>query len=267
MLTFFEKLILALLQAILEWLPVSSEGFIMLTAINIFGETADVAFSLAIYFHLGTALAVLAKYWRTYWDAVVKDHDVLRFLIISTISTGIIGIPLYLLLHEVFDASTVPGMVITLLIGITLIITATLLRFGKLNATDKLSMKERTLLDEFALGACQGFAILPGISRSGTTVSFLLLRGFKREDAFHMSFIISLPAVIGAILFDIIFGSGNATTVLGWDYFVLMIIVAVVGYFMMGGLLKFARKLSFDKICYILGGITIILVILFYVFS
>ena len=82
-----------------------------------------------------------------------------------------------------------------------------------------------------------------------------------------MSFIISLPAVIGAILFDIIFGSGTATTVLGWDYFVLMIFVAVVAYFMMSGLLKFAKKLSFDKICYILGGITIILVILFYIFS
>ncbi len=266
MLTFFEKLILALLQAILEWLPVSSEGFIMLTAINIFGETADVAFSLAIYFHLGTALAVLAKYWKTYWDALTKDYDILRFLIISTISTGIIGIPLYLLLNEVFKEAGI-GMVITLLIGITLIITATLLRLGKLNAADKLSMKERTMLDEFALGACQGFAILPGISRSGTTVSFLLLRGFKREDAFHMSFIISLPAVIGAILFDLLFGSGNASSVLGWDYFVLMIIVAVISFFMMTGLLKFARKLSFDKICYILGGITIVLVILFYIFS
>ncbi|QEE17345.1 undecaprenyl-diphosphate phosphatase [Promethearchaeum syntrophicum] len=262
---FFQKLILALLQAILEWLPVSSEGFLMLTAINIFGESADAAFSLAIYFHLGTALAVLAKYWRTYWDALVKDHDILRLLIISTISTGIIGIPLYLLLGEVFTEVT--GMAITLIIGITLIITATLLRFGKLNASDKLEMKDRNLLDEFALGACQGFAILPGISRSGTTVSFLLLRGFKREDAFKMSFIISLPAVIGAILFDIIFGSGNTTTVLGWDYFALMLIVAVVAYFMMSGLLKFAKKLSFDKICYILGGITIILVILFYIFS
>jgi len=260
---FFQKLILALLQAILEWLPVSSEGFLMLTAINIFGETADAAFSIAIYFHLGTALAVLAKYWRTYWDALVKNHDVLRLLIISTIATGIIGIPLYLLLGEVFTEVT--GMAITLIIGITLIITATLLRFGKLNATDKLEMKDRNLLDEFALGACQGFAILPGISRSGTTVSFLLLRGFKREDAFKMSFIISLPAVIGAILFDVIFG--NTTMVLGWDYFVLMIIVAVVGYFIMSGLLKFAKKLSFDKICYILGGITIVLVVLFYIFS
>jgi len=260
---FFQKLILALLQAILEWLPVSSEGFLMLIAINIFGEPADTALSIAIYFHLGTALAVLAKYWRTYWDALVKDHDILRLLIISTISTGIIGIPLYLLLGEVFTEVT--GMAITLIIGITLLITATLLRFGKLNATDKLEMKDRNLLDEFALGACQGFAILPGISRSGTTVSFLLLRGFKREDAFKMSFIISLPAVIGAILFDIAFG--NTTMVLGWDYFVLMIFVAVVAYFMMSGLLKFAKKLSFDKICYILGGITIILVILFYIFS
>ncbi|MHA1764783.1 MAG: undecaprenyl-diphosphate phosphatase [Promethearchaeota archaeon] len=263
MLTFWEKLILALLQAILEWLPVSSEGFIMLTAINFFNETAETAFRLAIYFHLGTALAVLAKYWKTYWLSITKEFDVLRFLIISTISTGIIGIPLYLLLRGVFTQAT--GMLITLLIGITLIITATLLRFGKLKASDKLTMEERTLLDEFALGACQGFAILPGISRSGTTVTFLLLRGFKKEDAFRMSFIISLPAVIGAILFDLIFE--NTALELGFEYFGLMIIVAVIGFFMMGGLLKFARKLSFDKICYILGGITIILVVLFYIFS
>jgi len=183
--TFIQDMILGFIQAILEWLPVSSEGFLILTAVNLFGETAANALRLAIYFHLGTALSVLAKYWRTYWDAIVKDHDVLRFIITSTAATGIIGIPLYLLLGDIFTDFT--GMAITLFIGITLLITATLLRTGKVRAKNILTMEERKISDEIFLGACQGLAILPGISRSGTTVSFLLLRGFKKEDAFRMS--------------------------------------------------------------------------------
>ncbi|MHA1745605.1 MAG: undecaprenyl-diphosphate phosphatase [Promethearchaeota archaeon] len=255
--------ILAFIQAILEWLPVSSEGFLVLTGVNFFGMTPLEAIRMAIYFHAGTALAVFIKYWRDYWEALTKDRELLRFLIITTAFTGIVGIPIYLLLGKIFTDAA--GMILTLLIGVTLLITGTLLRFGKLKATDTLAMQDRTIKDEIFLGFFQGFAILPGISRSGTTVTYLLLRGYKKEAAFKMSFLISFPAVVGAIVFDLLFE--EAPVIWGWNYLLIIVFTAAVGYVTMNLLLKAARKLSFDKICYGLGGITILLVAFFYIFG
>ena len=259
--SFFENLILGFVQALLEWLPVSSSGIVSILALNAFGKTASEAFSLSIFFHLGTAISVLVKYWKTYWDAIVKDRSMLRFLIISTAFTGIIGIPLYLLLRSFFVELV--GLTLTLIIGILLLVTATLLRMGKINATNKFSMEERKISDEIFLGACQGLAILPGISRSGTTVTFLLMRGFKKEDAFKMSFIISLPAIIGAVAFELLFPNEEAVFMFGFDYIVVLLFVAIIGFLTMEALLRFARKMPFDIICYVLGGITIILVTIF----
>ena len=73
---FFQLLILGIVQALLEWLPVSSEGFIILISTNIFQEAASVAFTVAIYFHLGTAIAVVIKYWRTYIEALTSDRTI-----------------------------------------------------------------------------------------------------------------------------------------------------------------------------------------------
>ncbi|WP_457559577.1 undecaprenyl-diphosphate phosphatase [Candidatus Harpocratesius sp.] len=262
---FWQEVILAFIQGILEWLPVSSEGFLLLFSVNLFHESEASAFRLALYFHLGTAFAVFVKYWRDYWESITKNRDVLRFLILATISTGIFGIPLYLLLNDFLSSNAMTGMILTFLIGVTLLITGTLLKTGKIKATDKISFSERSIKDEIFLGVCQGFAILPGISRSGTTVTYLLLRGYKKEDAFYMSFIISLPAVIGAVLFDLFF-TQEYSFALNGEFLILILITALVGYLSMGFLLRMARKLSFDLICFILGGITILLVILLSIF-
>ncbi|MHA1584838.1 MAG: undecaprenyl-diphosphate phosphatase [Promethearchaeota archaeon] len=269
----FVYYLLALIQAVLEWLPVSSEGFITLTAVNGFHMDPMDAIRIAIYFHLGTGLAVLVKYWRQYWNALVKDYDVLRFLIISTMATGIVGIPLYLLLDTIFENSS-SGLIFTLLIGITLLITATLLRFGRLKNSETYEMKDRKILDEILLGACQGIAILPGISRSGTTVTYLVLRGYKKEDAFNMSFLISLPAVIGAIGFDLVkhlldntSGAGIGIGIEWWNYVLLTLFTAIIGYAFMTLLLKVARKWRFDLICYALGGLTVLLITILLILS
>ncbi len=261
-----QQFILGFIQAVLEWLPVSSEGFIILAAVNGFGENSAIALRIALYFHLGTALAVAIRYRKLYWDALTKDREMLRFLIISTAATGIVGVPLYLLLGDIFSEFN-GGLIITLFIGITLLITATLLRTGKIKAKDSLIMEERTIKDEITLGICQGFAILPGISRSGTTVSFLLLKGYKKEDSFKMSFIISLPAIIAAVIFDFIFEESPGELGINWTFILVIIYVAIVGYFTMDILIKYARKVSFDKICYILGFMTISLVIILLIFG
>jgi len=257
--TFIEELILAIVQAILEWLPVSSEGFLILISILFFNKSAEEAFRMAIYFHLGTAISVLAKYWKTYLNAILHDFLLLRLLILTTLATGVTAIPLYFFLKKSFLLAN--GMVVTLFIGIALLVTGTLLKLGRLFQTNKYSINKRKILDEIGLGVFQGFAILPGISRSGTTITYLLLRGYNKKDAFTISFLISLPAVIAAIIFDTLFE--KIYPIISFEYLILTIIVAVIGYLMMSFLLHLAEVLSFDKICYILGSITILLSLIF----
>ncbi len=256
---FGEKAILGFVQSLLEWLPVSSQGFIILIAINVFGESAEVALRIAIYFHLGTALAVLIKYRNFYIDALMNDRTKLRYLVYATIGTALTGVPLYFLLKEIFTDFN--GMIVTLLIGITLLVTATLLRMGRIKQSDKLNMDERSVKDEILVGCVQGCAILPGISRSGSTLTYLILRGYNKEDAFHMSFVISLPAVAASIVFDMIFE--DTSLIFDWENLIIVLLVAVVGYITMDLLLRFARKVSFDYICYLLGIITLVLASIF----
>ena len=111
-----------------------------------FGETAEAAFRIALYFHFGTAISVVLKYWRTYLDALLKkeNRDVLRLLIVASLATGVIGIPLYLLLKNTI--SMFSGMLITGIIGALLLVTATLMRLGKLKSTDRKTMAERIRL-------------------------------------------------------------------------------------------------------------------------
>jgi undecaprenyl-diphosphatase len=136
--TLFQQSILAIVQAILEWLPVSSEGFLVIVGENVFGINALEAFRIAIYFHLGTALAVLIRFRKTFRDALFKDRTLLRLLIVSAAGTAVTGIPLYLLLNLALDSglsessAMLGGMFVTLFVGIALIITATLLRYGRL---------------------------------------------------------------------------------------------------------------------------------------
>ena len=273
---FWQRLVLAIIQSVLEWLPVSSEGFIVLTSVNAFGAEASAAIRIALYFHFGTALAVFFKYRKDYIDAILfKDKNLLRLLVVSVLSTAVVAIPLKIFLETIFTETA--GWVVTLLTGAALIVTGMLLQYGSARSQNILDMDDRKLWDEIGLGIVQGFAILPGISRSGTTYTYLLARGFKKEDAFKMSFLISLPAVLAGIAFDLVFDviipwiseSVPIGESLGfsWDYLILMVIVAVIGYFMMDALLLIAKKIPFHYICFLLGAITILLVLILFTIS
>jgi undecaprenyl-diphosphatase len=264
-LNFWQKLVLAFIQSILEWFPVSSEGFMVITTVNGFGLNGSLAIRIALYFHLGTAIAVFLKYRKEYIDAILfKDKNLLRMLIVSVLCTAIIAIPLKLFLEDIFSNSSA-GWIITLLTGVALLITGTLLQYGA-TRSQYLKMNDRKIWDEIGMGLVQGFAILPGISRSGVTYTYLLSRGFNKEDAFKMSFLISLPAVLAGIAFDLLFDIiiGGESLGFQWDYLLLMGLVAVIGYFMMDVLLLAARKIPFHYVCFLLGSITILLVLIFF---
>jgi len=243
-----QGIVLGILQGILEWIPVSSQGQSMLAMIYWLGLSPSDALSYSIFLHLGTMSAVLIRFRHEFLKMLKEiDSKLTRIVIVSTVCTGITGIPLYLLFRDSFTG----GREATLLIGALLIATGLLLRF---KGSGSRVMEDMGPRDMIALGLAQGFSILPGVSRSGTTLTVLLMKGFRQDEALAVSFIISVPAVLGAIVLD------HSIAAIPWMTALAMFIASlVVGYLTMDLLIRFAKMINFSGFCFAIGLITLLL--------
>ena len=184
-------LVLSILQGILEWLPVSSEGQIVLVTIKLFDLSPDEAISIAIFLHLGTMFVVLVRFREDFIKMARGDINLIRLLFFATLGTGISALPCYFFLRESWEQMEEtflipPGDLVTILVGIFLIVTGILLHRQKevgVRVFERLSDKEA-----FFLGIAQGFAVLPGISRSGMTITVLLYISLTQSESLRGSF-------------------------------------------------------------------------------
>ncbi|MBN1167297.1 MAG: undecaprenyl-diphosphate phosphatase [Methanospirillaceae archaeon] len=242
-----QSIILGVIQGITEWLPISSEGQTIMFATGLLGITASDALSYAIFLHLGTMIAVLIVFRHTWFEILtLRDIGLLRILFVTSICTGITAVPLYFLLRQTFES----GIAVTVIIGVLLIITGIMLRAKRSGFKDISAMKIR---DMALLGCIQGFSVLPGISRSAVTISTLLMRGFSSDVALTVSFLVSVPPVIGVIILD------WGTTPISYETgFFMAVTAAIVGYFAMEILLKVARSVQFSLFCIIIGILAIL---------
>ena len=279
-----ELIFIAILQGIFEWLPISSSGQVMIISINFFGIPPDQAFSLSIWMHLGTTIAILVKLRKDYIQIIksfmpgtfkVDGLEIRKrnWLIYATLGKAITAIPLYLLFRfvivEGFNAAQ--GDVLTLIISGLLIITGIVLlifrrEYGK-ETIEKVSNK-KVLRDSSVAGLIQGIAILPGISRSGVTVSTILFEKYKQEHGLRLSFLMSVPVALASIIVDIIFSEGSVFGT--FDIFSILVITAisfVVGYLSMELLLKVAQKINFSYFCIVYGIISFAIIIPFMIFG
>jgi undecaprenyl-diphosphatase len=212
-----EQTVLGIIQGIAEWLPVSSEGLIVLTKRHIFGSDADVdeIVQEALLLHLGTFFAALVYFRKDVWSllgvarhfrtAEPEQRATLRFLTIATVVSGLLGILVLFALSSIEDQLQYAGQALTGLVGILLIATAVLqLRAPETGHRHEIDLQTS---DDLLLGVVQGLAVLPGLSRSGLTVSSLLLRGFEKDVALRLSFLMSLPIVLGG---NVILNLGDA---------------------------------------------------------
>ena len=172
----------------------------------------------------------------------------ISFLIIATLLTGIVGLPIMLFVVKNFQIS---GGAKTVAIGIFIIVTGLLQRIS----VDEKNMKRLPdKIDAFIVGLGQGFAAIPGISRSGTTTGLFLFRKFDSAQALKYSYFMSIPAVLGA---DIVLQHMGIVKV----DFPLLLGVAfsfIVGLLTINILLKVARKINFSYFCIIIGLMTIL---------
>jgi undecaprenyl-diphosphatase len=185
-------IILGLIQGIAEWLPISSTAHLRI-AEHFLGFQATSLFN--VFLHVGT-LGVVIFYFRHDIKVILTalvhrdfHSEYGRFaplIVVASVPTGILG-----LLYDKFLADSYQALPI---IGITFIVGAALLFFSKFSKESQTHVSYRRAL---IMGAAQGAASFPGLSRSGSTISIGLLQGIKREVVFKFSFLLSIPAILG----------------------------------------------------------------------
>ncbi|EHQ34321.1 undecaprenyl-diphosphate phosphatase [Methanoplanus limicola] len=254
-----EAVIAGVIQGIFEWLPVSSEAQTMLYMLNVLNLDPQTALSYAFYLHFGTMLAVLIKYRDEFFSVLMSPLSELKLssvIFYGTLFTAFSAIPLYLLLRNL--STFVNPVLFTMIIGFMLVLTGILMKIAD-SKGDK-DINDISNRDIILTGIAQGFAVIPGISRSGITVTALLIRKVNQETALMVSFLLSVPATAGILFIDF-----NSISRIPLQSMVILSASSLFfGYISMDLLLKIAVKVSFWKFCLLFGLVTIIFTFLYY---
>lgn len=181
-------IILGMIQGLTEFIPVSSSAHLILTR-NFFGWE-DMGLSIDMALHLGTLLALLIYMSKDWYEILTRKRNILMLVIIATIPGAIFG---FLLenIAEIYLRSS-------LLIGFTMSIFGIILFLIDKKSTHTRSLNTMKIKDAIIIGLSQVLAIIPGISRSGATLTGAFLCNFKREDSARFSFLLSVPIIAGA---------------------------------------------------------------------
>jgi undecaprenyl-diphosphatase len=259
--------LLGVIQGISEWLPISSKTQIIIASTFLFGLDFQNAYSLGLFLEAGTFLAALF-YFRDEVFKVLKalvgrgDEEgkaLLKFLLVATVITGFLGVGIYLVVSE-STTSPVIGIPMILL-GVVLLADAALIRFARNRRVPTKGIVDLTLLDDILIGLAQGLSALPGVSRSGTTVSAMLLLGVKPEESFRLSFLALIPASVGAALVAVLFshgGLGSVVATVSAPVIVVAIVTAsLVSLLLIRVLLRFAASSRISILVLVLGLIAI----------
>ena len=258
----FEALILGLIQGLTEYLPVSSSGHLAIGA-NLVDINGEDNLTFTIMVHVATVLSTLVILWKEI-DWILKGlfkfqmNDETKYalnIIISMIPVGIVGVFFKDQVEEIFGSGL-------LIVGCMLLVTALLLSFSyfaKPRQRENISP-----LHAFIIGLGQALAVLPGLSRSGTTIATGLLLGNKKEKMAQFSFLMVIPPILGEALLDVL-KAAKGEEAFG-DISVLPLVVGFVAAFVSGclackwmiNIVKKGKLIYFGIYCAIAGAVTIV---------
>ena len=285
--TIVQAIILGVIQGLTEFLPVSSSGHLAIMK-NILSMDLETGALYDVLLHVATLVAICIVMRKDIVKLILEFISIVRdvftnflifidrithkddqyyikimssayrrfvvLIIVSSIPTAIIGFLLNDIIETVENELLVPG--------ICLIATAVIILISDFLADGTKKPKDATVYDAFAIGTAQGIATLPGLSRSGTTITACILCGFDRKFAVKYSFIMSMPAIFGALILKL--SKISSETVTGGDiavYIVGMVIAAVVGYFALIFTTKLVQKKSFKYFAFYCFGIGVVSII------
>ena len=253
---FIQAIVLGLIQGLTEFLPVSSSGHLVLFQ-NLFGiQEATQAFTIIL--HVATLIAVFIYYWQDIWALIRNPFQRTTVLLIAgTIPTVIIA----LLFNDTFDAIFGKGK----FIGFNFLFTGLVLLYADSRHAGRKKIRNMSIFDALVIGTMQGVAILPAVSRSGMTISTCLTRGMDRENAARFSFLLSIPAILGAMVLtikDMVTGEVVLTEAIGTAPMICGFIVAAVSGYLairfMVDIIKKGRLKWFSVYVFILGAVLIL---------
>lgn len=270
---------LGLVQGVAEFLPISSSGHLALFE-NLFGmealESMGGSALFNILLHFATLVAVIIAYWSDVKEMCVEGVGMVKSVLRREPILGqgepvparrlvlmiiVATLPLFLIVpleDSLEKLNEMPGF-----IGLALIVTGVLLFVSDRMRRGKKTEKDMTVVDALIVGLAQGIATIPGLSRSGTTITVGMSRGFERNFAVRFSFLMSLLSVTGAVvlqIFDVI-EEGFDTSLLPM-YLVGMVVAGVTGYFCIKLLQKIIQKGRFGGFayyCWAVGALSIVL--------
>jgi undecaprenyl-diphosphatase len=263
---FFYSILIGIVQGISEWLPVSSKTQVLLASSYLLKLDYQQAYTFGLFMEIGTVLAAVI-YFRAYLLDLLRvllgSKDPLKrklfvYVLVVTVITGIVGAPLYLVADSVKGVSIGIPM---LAIGLVLIGDAFFIRYSRRNRLGRppRTFQEMRTRDYIIVGITQGIAALPGVSRSGITVSSMLLLDIEPDEAFRLSFLVGIFASLAAFFLTALVSGANvsqALSIIGAAGLGVAIVTAtVVSLFLIDFLIKVASKSS---IVYLTAGLGII---------
>ncbi len=268
--SFIEIFILGFIQGVAEFLPISSSAHLIIFR-DLFGIGAGMSHDMELTFdialHFGTLLAIFVFFFKDFVKMIskgftkgVKDDDgkILWFLVAATVPAAIVGVLFEDVIENVVRSKYV---VIALALAVMGIIIFLADKYSKQTK----DIKKMTLKDAVIIGCSQVFALIPGFSRSGTTIAAGRVLGLDRESAAKFSFFLSAPVVLGAVVLQLFKGSVISVIVANIGTFILGILVSfIIGILCIKYLLKYLQKHNFK--IFMIYRVVLALVVLVYIF-
>jgi len=255
----FEAIALGLIQGFTEFLPISSSGHLEI-AKSLFGIDPEASFYFTIAVHGATVLSTIVVFWK---DIIELINGTLKFkmnnetsyilkLIVSMIPVGIAGLLLKDLIEKMFNGNII-------FIGFMLLVTSTLLASAHF-----VRKKDREIgyLDALVIGIAQAIAVIPGISRSGATISTGLMIGNSKDKIARFSFLMVLAPVIGANILEIMSGEVNPGSSSAGIMVIGFLAAFISGYLACRWMIELVKKsklIWFSVYCLIVGLLSIFL--------
>ena len=257
-----QALVLGIVQGLTEYLPVSSSGHLAIGS-YLFGVDGEDNLAFTIMVHVATVLSTLVVLWREI-DWILKGlfkcklNDETKYfinIVVSMIPVGIVGVFFKGTVEEVFGSGL-------LIVGIMLLVTAALLTFSyyaKPRQREHISMR-----DAFIIGLAQACAVLPGLSRSGSTIATGLLLGNRKETLAQFSFLMVIPPILGEALLDVLKAAkgeeafGNIDAMPLTVGFVAAFVSGCIACKWMINIVKKGKLVWFGVYCAIAGAVTIV---------
>jgi undecaprenyl-diphosphatase len=214
--TYLHALLIAVLQGATELFPVSSLGHAVIVPALLgwhFNQHAPVFLPFLVLLHLGTATALLLYFWRDWWALAIgvlgfsqaqrvrESRHIFLLLVIATIPAALLGAVLEHQIRRLFE-TPITASVFLFLNGLLLIVGERLRRRAAPGVPTR-PLATLTVIDAIAVGAWQCLALLPGLSRSGATITGGLLRGIDHAASAHFSFLIATPVILGATALEV----------------------------------------------------------------